>query len=108
MQAETPLRRDFESQGVGGPDFIYFFEDGTWHGSSNRDLVVDRPITIYETRLEGTTVFVNEIKGSCDDNLDATYEVHLLENGNLTFVAIEDPCPGRSSFFSELEYAPVP
>ena len=98
----------YESQSVDRLDFIYFFEDGTVHGSSNPDLVVDRPTTIGETRFEGTTVFLHGIKGSCDDNPDATYEIHLLENGNLQYVEIEDPCPVRSSFLFELEYAPVP
>ncbi len=98
----------YERQGPGGDFFFYFFEDGTWHGSSNRDLVVDRPNLINETRFEGTTVFVNETKGRCDDNPDATYEIHLLENGNLRFVAIEDTCLARSSPLSVIEYAPVP
>jgi hypothetical protein len=97
----------YQRQGLGEQFFLYFFEDGTWHGSSNRDLVVDRPITINETRFEGTTVFMNQTKGSCDDNPDATYEIHLLENGNLTFVAIEDPCAGRPGFYSR-EWTAVP
>ncbi len=97
----------YESQGLGGPFFLYFFEDGTWHGSDNRDLVVDTPNTIHETRFEGTTAFANQTKGSCDDNPEATYEVRLLENGNLQFVEIEDKCPIRSTFFS-VELAPVP
>ena len=96
----------YERQGLGGPDFIYFFEDGTWHYSSNPDLVVDRPIAIFETRFEGTTVFVNETKGTCAGT-DAIYEIHLLENGNLQFVEIEDTCALRSGFFS-VELAPVP
>ena len=97
----------YEFQGVGGPFFIYFFEDGTWHGSQNQDLVVDRPEQITETRFEGTTVFINEIKGSCDDNPDATYEIHLLENGNLQFVEIEDKCAARSGPLNNTEFAPV-
>ena len=98
----------------GSPFFFQFFEDGTWHGSSNRDLVEDRPRVIFETRFEGTTIFVNETKGFCDegsggpgDNLDAIYEIHLLENGNLQFVEIEDPCAERSSCFP-VEWAAVP
>ncbi len=91
----------------GSPNFMHFFEDGTLHLSSNRDLVEDRPLAIFETRFEGTTVFLKEIQGRCDDNLDATYEIHLLENGNLELVAIEDTCALRSSSISA-EYAPVP
>jgi hypothetical protein len=98
----------YEFQGAGGPFFVYFFEDGTVHGSSNRDLVVDKPTTIHENRFEGTTVFLHQTKGSCDDNPDATYEIHLLENGNLQWVEIEDPCPVRSSSLNNAEAAPVP
>ena len=97
----------YEHQGPGGPWYLLFFEDGTFHGSSNRDLVVDRPAEIIETRFEGTTVFSHEIKGFCDDDPDATYEIHLLENGNLQYVEIEDPCGARSGFFGG-EWAPVP
>ena len=76
--------------------YLDFFEDGTWHGSSNRDLVEDRPSQIWETRFEGTKVFLKQTKGICDDNPDAIYEIHLLENGNLQFVLIEDMCVRRS------------
>jgi len=98
----------YERQGVGAPFFFQFFEDGTWHASSSRDLLEDRPRLIFETRFEGTKIFVNETKGFCDDNPDAIYEIHLLENGNLQFVAIEDdPCAERSSCFT-VEWAAVP
>ena len=97
----------YERQGLGGQGYFHFFEDGTVHLSSNPDLVVDRPDGIWETRFEGTTVFLHEIKGRCDDDPDATYEIHLLENGNLRFVAIEDTCAIRSSFFPA-EWAAVP
>ncbi len=88
--------------------YIHFFDDGTWHVSSNRDLVDDRPAWILETRFEGTEVFMKLIKGSCDDTPDAIYEIHLLENGNLQFVLIEDPCALRSGNWDGAEYVPVP
>ncbi len=97
----------YERQGIGEPFFFHFFEDGTWHGSSNPDLVEDRPRVIDESRFEGTKIFVTETKGFCDDNPDAIYEIHLLENGNLQFVEIEDKCLNRSGDF-EAEWAPVP
>jgi hypothetical protein len=97
----------YEHQGPGIVWSYHIFEDGTWHGSSNPDLVKDRPAHIFETRFEGTKIFLAQIKGPCDDNPDAIYEIHLLENGNLQFVAIEDTCPTRSSFFPA-EWAPVP
>ncbi len=87
--------------------YVQFTEDGTWHASTNPDLVEDRPSNTYETRFEGTKIFVTETSGYCDVNPEAIYEIHLLENGNLEFVAIEDPCAHRSGDF-EAEWAPVP
>jgi len=98
----------YERQGLGGPFFFHFFEDGTWHGSSNPDLVVDRPSEIKETRFEGTTAFVTEIKGPTTDCPVAMYEIHVLENLNLQYVAIEDTCALRSSALNNSEWAPVP
>ncbi len=92
--------------------FIHFFEDETfWHASQNRDLVEDRPTEIMETRFEGTTVFVNNSKGICVDEDaiagGAIYEIHLLENGNLQLIAIEDTCALRATIY-QAEWAPVP
>ncbi len=97
----------YEVLGPGGQRYFHFFEDGTWHSSSNPDLVVDRPDGIWETRFEGTKLFLKETKGVCDDDPDAIYEIHLLENGNMELVAIEDTCALRSSFFPA-EWAAVP
>ena len=63
---------------------------------------------IYETRFEGTNVFVKALKEteySCDD--DPTYEIHLLENGNLQLVAIKDRCVHRLGDW-QAEWEPVP
>ncbi len=97
----------YECQGPGPQGYFHLFEDGTIHFSSNRDLVEERPSFIQETSFEGTTVFLHAIEGRCDDDPDAIYEIHLLENGNLQLVAIEDACPIRSSSFPA-EYTPVP
>jgi hypothetical protein len=97
----------YESLPPGGPLFMYLDEDGTIHVSSNRDLVEDRPVSIDETRFEGTKVFLHQTKGGCDDDPDAIYEIHLLENGNLQFVLIEDMCGVRSTF-DVTEFKPVP
>jgi hypothetical protein len=90
------------------PIYIQFSEDGTWNSSQNRDLVEDRPEVIYESRFEGTKLLVTVLKDtaySCDD--DPIYEIHLLENGNLQLVAIEDPCAHRLEDF-QAEWEPVP
>ena len=91
----------------GPPWYAKFLEDGTYHLSSNRGLVVDRPQQMTETMFEGTKVFLNEMKGVCDDNPDAIYVIYLIENGNLQFVPSEDTCRGRSGVL-EAEWAPVP
>ena len=89
------------------PVYFHFFEDGTFTRSTNRDLVEDRPSSITEVRFEGTKVFLTETKGVCDDDPNAIYEIHLLENGNLQFVLIEDMCAIRSSLPGG-EFKPVP
>ncbi len=89
--------------------YLQFSEDGTLNVSSSRDLVVDRPMGVMETRFEGTKMFLKEIgSGICGDNPEAIYEIHLLENGNLQFVTIEDKCLHRSGDNFETEWAPVP
>ncbi len=105
----------YERQGTGGLIFIQFFEDGTWNSSTNRDLVEDRPSDFYETRFEGTKVFLKEIKGRCftRGTAEAIYEIHLLENGNLQFVLIEDTCAFRSGMLigeraGAITWTPVP
>ena len=77
------------------PIYLQFTEDGTLNLSSNHDLVEERTMGVMETRFEGTKVFLKEIKSAsfCGDNPEAIYEIHLLENGNLQFVAIENKCP---------------
>ncbi len=97
----------YENVGSGGQFYLHILEDGTLHLSSNRDLVEDRPESIDETRFEGTKVFLHQTKGGCDDDPDAIYEIHLLENGNLQFVLIEDMCAIRSTF-DVTEFKPVP
>ncbi len=95
----------------GGPFYVQFFEDGTIHYSSNRDLVEDRPFAIVETRFEGTKVSLKAVKSICGGEGDATYEIHLLENGNLQFVLIEHKshtCAIRSDILQGAELGPVP
>ena len=101
----------YERQGSGGQVYLHILEDGTLYFSSNRDLVEDRPEFIDETRFEGTKVFLKNNKGICVDEdaiADAIYEIHLLENGNLPFVPIEDTCVARVSFWQGVDWAPVP
>ena len=79
------------------------------NGSTNPDLVMDRPSDVDTTRFEGTQVFITSNSSRCPQpDQGGTYEIHLLENGNLQFLAIdEDPCALRSSFLQR-GFAPVP
>ncbi len=100
----------YEDQGAGGPFFLHFFEDGTVHASSNPDLIVDRPVVAFETTFDGTEILITTTSSACDQpHQGGTYELHLLENGNLEFVAVdEDPCARNSSELLNREWAPVP
>jgi hypothetical protein len=86
---------------------LHIFEDGTWHVSTQGAfLVEDNPQKAYETRFEGTEVFVTETQGNCGNDTEAIYEIGLLENGNLQFVPIEDTCETRSRTMSTREFEP--
>ena len=89
--------------------YLLFLVDGTMNSSSNPDLVADRPSDVYTTRFDGTQVFIASPSSSrCPPDQGGTWEIHLLENGNLQFLAIdEDPCALRSSFLQR-GFAPVP
>ncbi len=91
--------------------YIQFFEDGTIHYSSTRDLVEENPFAIVETRFEGTEVSLKAVKSACGGEGDATFEIHLLESGNLQFVLIEHKshtCAQRSDILQGAELWPVP
>ena len=109
----------YERQGPGGQFFLHFFEDGRLHSSQSSNLVVDRPQVVSQTRFEGTEIFITD-RSMCDQSIGAdqvfggqpdqggTYELLVLENGNVEFVAVgEDGCAPRSSLF-QVEWAPVP
>ena len=90
--------------------YFQFSEDGTFHVSTSQLLVEDAlgPAHIYETRFEETKLLVKGLKEteySCDD--DPIYQIHLLENGNLQLVALEDLCVHRLEDF-QAEWEPVP
>ena len=99
----------YQRQGPGGQFFLHFFEDGTLHGSTNPDLIVDRPESVWQTRFEGTEIFITTDSSNCDQpDQGGTYELLVLENGNVEFAAVEeDTCATRSGTF-QTEWAPVP
>ncbi len=84
--------------------------------STNPDMLeVARPVVKWETRFEGTQLLIKGRIGYCIDPVTGIYEVNILENGNLGFVAIDDECSGRASVLrgpvgaeGTVEYEPVP
>ena len=101
--------RIYLSQGFGPDDYVYFFEDGTMNISTNPDLIVDRASDVYTTRFDGTHVLITTNGSRCPQpDQGATYEIRLLENGDLQFlVQDEDPCALRSGFLQR-GFEPVP
>ncbi len=85
---------------------LHIFEGGTWHIAENPFLVDELPEETYETRFEGTKVFLTETRGDCGDDTEAIYEIGLLEDGNLQFVPIEDTCGTRSRSMAYGEFEP--
>ncbi len=95
----------YERQG-NEPRYLVFLVDGTMNSSSTPDLVVDRPSDVYTTRFDGTQVFITSPPNSRCPQPDqgGTYEIHLLESGNVQFLAIdEDPCALRSGFLQDVD-----
>jgi len=92
--AGTYLRRG----GAANP-YLLILEDGTVHVSLRKDLIIENPETVIETRFEGTRVFVTTTSAMCDQpDRGATYEVRVLNGGNLQFAAVdEDTCEIRSA-----------
>lgn len=105
--------------GVGAPMYFLFFEDGTVNMSSNTDLVVDHPMGIFATTFEGTEVFITNVRlrfGCARPDEGGTYQIHMIPNGNLQFVAVgTDSCPERSGMLlgrrfgiTTVQLVPVP
>jgi hypothetical protein len=86
--------------GVGEPMYFLFLEDGTVHISSNTDLIVDRPMGIFTTTWDGRRVFITNTRlhfRCARPDQGGTYEIHVIANGNLQFVALgSDTCLERS------------
>jgi hypothetical protein len=98
-------------------NYLLFLQDGTIHFSPNTNLIVDDPASVHETRFEGTSVFMTTTGSMCDQpDLGGTYEVHVLESGNVAFIPVdEDTCELRSEVLLgstdgeiTIEFEPVP
>ena len=106
--------------------YLRFLEDGTANWADSLETVIGGLGTEWNYRVEGTQFFVEEVRGECETKSQASlsdrppastgsYEVRLLENGNLQFVVIEDECRvrvtrlyGRPDDGITREFEPVP
>jgi hypothetical protein len=89
--------------------FVLFFEDGTFQNSSSQDMVLDRPSGVFQTSFEDTKILITTANSFCDQpDQGGTYEVLVLENGNLMFAVDEDSCGLRSGNFLNSEWVPIP
>jgi hypothetical protein len=86
---------------VPGPEAVVVRDDGY-----SPDFVSRVPSGIVTARFDDTTVFLTNVRGACEGPAEASYEIHLLENGTLDVILIDDPCLFRASFFPG-EWAPV-
>lgn len=86
--------------GVGQPLYFLFNQDGTVHISSNKDLVVERPMGVFTTVMDGTEIFITNVRfgfGCPPPDHGGTYEIHVRQGGILQFVAVgRDTCLYRS------------
>ena len=109
--AGTYIRR-----GLAASTYLLLFANGTIHTSTSTDLIADRPQTVFETTFDGTHLSMTTTSSMCEQpDRGGTYEVHVLANHNLQFVAVsEDTCPLRSLTLrghrevATVEYAWVP
>jgi hypothetical protein len=80
-------------------DYIRFDEDGTFRQAHGLDKLDDQPYAICSYQFEGTIMIIEEISvsgvPSCKRKI-GSYEIQLLENGDIEIVTIEDQCPPRA------------
>ena len=83
-----------------GADALYerFNADGTLQVAKSLKNLADKPDARMTFRFEGTRLILTEVEAiglpSCDAKT-AVYEVQLLPDGNMKFVAIDDKCSPR-------------
>jgi ketosteroid isomerase-like protein len=88
-----------------------FNADGTYRYATRLGNLDDEPNVKGTFRFEGTKLLLEEAEvvgvGGCEDVPGIpSYEVRLLESGNIQLGAVEDGCVRRSGALS-LEYEPV-
>ncbi len=79
--------------------YIRFDEDGTFRQAFSLDKLDNQPYAISSYRFEGTKMVTSEISvsgvPSCGNKI-GSYEIRMLENGNIEIVTIQDQCRPRA------------
>ncbi len=93
----------------GGYNYIRFDKDGTFRLATALDDLNSRPYSINSYQFNGTKMVIKAVSGlavSTCGQVTGTYEIQLLESGNIRLVAINDQCGMRVTNISG-EYKPV-
>ena len=92
-----------------GSFYIRFDEDGTFRQAHALDKLDSQPYAINSYQFEGTKMVITEVSVSgvptCGMKI-GSYEIRLLESGNIWIVAIKDQCVPRAWDIAG-EYEPV-
>ena len=116
VPSATPVRATSAKEILGlwhgeGRDGMYFKfeEDGTCQQTQVRDSLDNNPNVLCEYKFEGDQFIFTELQvrgvPPCEQDI-GIYEVHLLENGNIKFVVVEDSCRPRVSS-TAVEHVPI-
>lgn len=92
-----------------GSYHIRFDKDGTFRQALALDKLDSEPYAISSYKFEGTKMVITEVSVSgvptCGKKI-GSYEIRLLESGNIQIVAIKDQCPPRAGDVAG-EYEPA-
>jgi hypothetical protein len=92
-----------------GPLYLRFDEDGTLREARALDELDSQPFSINSYQFEGTRMILKEVSvsgvPSCGETIDS-FEIRLLESGDIRIVVLEDECGHRAGSVAG-EYEPV-
>ncbi|MFC2030983.1 hypothetical protein ACFLWA_09670 [Chloroflexota bacterium] len=96
-------------QARAGRYYIRFNEDETFRQAHALDELDSQPYAVDSYRFEGTKMVIREVSISgvptCGKKI-GSYEIRLLESGNIWIVTIDDQCEPRAGSVAR-EYGPV-
>ena len=89
--------------------FYQFDEDGTFQTAQRVVTnLQDSPQQLGQFTLEGgTLILVNSVESPYCAGQNGTYEVYLLEGGQISFLEREDPCTFRAEYWMRGSLEPL-